>query len=187
MAGVVAVALVVGMSGVSLNPGPQTVAWGSLGYVMLPPSEGGNYSMELAHALAAHPKMVVMDDYEYGGPQAASVYSSLVAAKIPVCLVLYPFFSQPKETVGASCVILPIRPGEQIGSMGLQPAQPPETSLSGWLAIMRADMAGISAKNVHLLVYEAHTSFWSLPPPANYTRAAVQLSQQTGEWMVAWG
>jgi hypothetical protein len=165
----------------------QSVRWNSPGwYVMLPPSEGGNYTSELAHALSAKPAFVVMDDFEYGGPQAFTVYSALLSAHLNVCLVLYPFLSQPSATIGASCVILPIRPGEQVGSLGIQAEGPTVNSTATWVTIMKADMGRIHAANIHLLVYEAHTSFWDMPVPYGYVQAAQKISQSDGEFMVTW-
>lgn len=154
--------------------------------VMTPPSEGGDYAAETAFYQAHKGSIqgVILDDFQYSGSAGATELSTLVSDHVAVCPVLYPFLAQPSDTRGLPCVIVGVRPGEQVGSDGFSPPGSPVASLSAWTTIMRADMAKFNATHVHLLVYEAPTSFWHLPVPANYTQAAAEISASDGQFLV---
>ena len=157
-------------------------------FVFVPASEGGDVPAQTAFFFAHRSafKGAILDDFQYSRSSLPSVFENLTSREIPVCTVQYAFMIQPSETVGSNCVIVGIRPGEQLGSEGVQVQGPVVESLTTWHAIISADLAKFNATNKEILVYEGSTSFWSLPIPANYTLAAQQISQMDNQPLVVW-
>ncbi|MDG6987631.1 MAG: hypothetical protein JRN71_07695 [Nitrososphaerota archaeon] len=159
----------------------QNTGCGSTWLVLLPNTEGGSATAELSFYQAHRNQVsgVILDDFSL----SASYYSfySAHVNDSSVCPVVYLYIvgtaarlPQPAVTVGGACLILAVTP---------PPAMP--KNVTGWETEIRAEMATLNARSIHLLAYGAPTSFWSEIPPA-YLQAVANVSAQTGESEILW-
>ena len=149
--------------------------------ILLPNTEGGNAAEELAfyQSHKAQVSGVMLDDFSL----SASYYDfySAHVNDSSICPVVYLYvvgtavrLPQPAVTVGGACLILAVTP----------PPNVPQNA-SAWESKIRAELALLNARNIHLLAYGAPTSFWS-HIPSDYLQAVASVSAQTGESEILW-
>ena len=157
-------------------------------FVFVPSSEGGDVPAQTRFFFDHRTSFVgaIFDDYQYSANSLPALFKNFTAQGIPTCTVQYALKAQSPGTIGSNCVIVGVRPGEQIGSNGFQPIAPTVESLSAWHTIIAADLARFNATNKEILVYAGPASFFTLPIPANYTLAAQQISQADNQPLVVW-
>jgi hypothetical protein len=172
--------------------------------VMVPPSEGGNVSSELAYFRANETMFngVVLDDYvtihnSLGQGFNASTYSYL-EQQTTVCPVLYLTQDQPQETIGGRCLIVtvPIDLGAYSSNVFGQtdyarygetlhlPASPLNFTVSQWEGLVSPYLATLKAQRILVLGFNASSKFWALQIPANYLTAMRSLGVDHGGFIL---